>query len=642
MKSKTSYFNKAIFHKNFTLYWPLWGMYSLLMLFIMPLAIELNFYQMRLWAVVEEANRNYKLDNLIEILDSRVGLILVFVFAVIYAMALFGYLFNTKSANMIHSLPVTREELFGTNYITGLLFLIVPQIIAFVLSVFVCIFNGVTQVQYPALWFLSMMVASICFFSMATLCCFLTGQMLAVPIYYMALNFWYPVVQLLVGGFVSFNGYGLSATEAMDVMNCDWLCPPICLYRNVYFMAESIERADGYVTTTDSFMFRGGKELLIYFLVGVVMAVIAYIFYRKRAIECAQDLLSFEFLKPIFRWVIGIVVGIATSIGVQIILVSFEVGLNTPLIIFLTIVLSVLFFFLADMFVQKSFRVINVKRMKECGLFFIFTLICTIFIRIGTGMVENQIPEEDRIQYVSLKCDGRVVLGKNQTEKILEVHRTLVENKNQFRYYENLPVYSEGNSNINLYYKLKDGRTLSRSYNVPHTEAGESILRGLEDELKKPEVYLESVFAETLGSVDEFREGYIDMFSDNNYVDSVSFGAAEAQKIYEAFYQDCKEGTAQQYNSYTYNYEMPSNCYKETVFISYYFKTNRPEEFQLYFSSGHNYFSYEERKNLDGSSRFYVERYISFGPECKNLIQTLIDLDIIKSEEDLHTYQGEY
>ena len=90
MKSKTSYFNKAIFHKNFTLYWPLWGMYSLLMLFILPLAIELNFYQMRLWAVVEEENRNYKLDNLIEILDSRVGLILVFVFAVIYAMALFG------------------------------------------------------------------------------------------------------------------------------------------------------------------------------------------------------------------------------------------------------------------------------------------------------------------------------------------------------------------------------------------------------------------------------------------------------------------------------------------------------------------------------------------------------------------------
>ena len=130
--------------------------------------------------------------------------------------------------------------------------------------------------------------------------------------------------------------------------------------------------------------------------------------------------------------------------------------------------------------------------------------------------------------------------------------------------------------------------------------------------------------------------------SDDNYVGSVSFGAAEAQKIYEAFYQDCKEGTAQPYNSYTYNYEMPSNCYKETVFISYYFKTNRPEEFQLYFSSGQNYFSYEERKNLDGSSRFYVERYISFGTECKNLIQTLIDLEIIKSEEDLHTYQGEY
>ena len=36
MKSKISFFNKTIFKKNVTLYWPIWGIYSLIVVIMQP------------------------------------------------------------------------------------------------------------------------------------------------------------------------------------------------------------------------------------------------------------------------------------------------------------------------------------------------------------------------------------------------------------------------------------------------------------------------------------------------------------------------------------------------------------------------------------------------------------------------------
>ena len=39
MKSKISFFNKTIFIKNVTLYWPIWGVYTIGLMFFQPVLL---------------------------------------------------------------------------------------------------------------------------------------------------------------------------------------------------------------------------------------------------------------------------------------------------------------------------------------------------------------------------------------------------------------------------------------------------------------------------------------------------------------------------------------------------------------------------------------------------------------------------
>jgi len=77
---------------------------------------------------------------------------LLFIFAIVSGVAVFSYLYNSRSANMIHALPVRREELFVTNYLSGFLFMVVPQLVSFLLTVFVWFGNGITHLEYLLQW----------------------------------------------------------------------------------------------------------------------------------------------------------------------------------------------------------------------------------------------------------------------------------------------------------------------------------------------------------------------------------------------------------------------------------------------------------------------------------------------------------
>ena len=104
-------------------------------------------------------------------------------------MALFSYLFSAKSANLIHALPVTRKELYFTNVLSGFTFLFIPQLITFMVTVVVCLANGITQVEYVGLWLVSVMGIGFFLFSLVCLCAMFTGQLFALPVYFLVGNF---------------------------------------------------------------------------------------------------------------------------------------------------------------------------------------------------------------------------------------------------------------------------------------------------------------------------------------------------------------------------------------------------------------------------------------------------------------------
>ena len=123
MKSKISFFNKTIFMKNVTLYWPIWGIYTLISVVMQPGLLWL-FNNMSYFA------NNYNDEMQFRDLMGTVGFtgyVVLIAFGALFAgMALYSYMYNTKSANMIHSLPVDRTQLYGTALISGWAFLIAP------------------------------------------------------------------------------------------------------------------------------------------------------------------------------------------------------------------------------------------------------------------------------------------------------------------------------------------------------------------------------------------------------------------------------------------------------------------------------------------------------------------------------------
>lgn len=129
MQSGTSCFNKTIFKKNITHFWPIWGIYLVFLLYALPLTLLLSTENPGTGTKVAKQIMEENLARYATCLDGALTPMFVFIAATVCAMTVFFYLYQNRSANMIHALPVSRKELYVTNVVSGFLFLIVPQIL---------------------------------------------------------------------------------------------------------------------------------------------------------------------------------------------------------------------------------------------------------------------------------------------------------------------------------------------------------------------------------------------------------------------------------------------------------------------------------------------------------------------------------
>ena len=133
----------------------------------------------------------------------------LFFFAVAAALAVFSYLYSAKSTNMMHALPVNRLELYVTNYLSGLIFLIVPEIITFFITVLVCLANQFTCIQYLFAALLAQAGVTFFAYSLAVFVAMFTGQAFAMPCYYVIVNYLYVGCMFIVAKVIETISYGI-------------------------------------------------------------------------------------------------------------------------------------------------------------------------------------------------------------------------------------------------------------------------------------------------------------------------------------------------------------------------------------------------------------------------------------------------
>ena len=146
MKSKTSFINKTMLQKNVKLYWPIWTLYTIVLLLNGPFSMWSRFKSAEF--IYGTNWHKYMLDIMSPAISMEADMIFIFVMALVTGMAMFSYLYNSRACNMIHAMPVTRRQLFSTNVLTGLLFMWIPQIVKYIMSFVICISYGNTKVVH--------------------------------------------------------------------------------------------------------------------------------------------------------------------------------------------------------------------------------------------------------------------------------------------------------------------------------------------------------------------------------------------------------------------------------------------------------------------------------------------------------------
>ena len=505
MKSKTSSFNTTIFKKNLTHHWPIWIVYLCYLIVVVPLSIWLyaNNESNYIGNVPLTQKQYYVIGSALAGAGSVVP---VFIAAAAAALAVFSYLYNPRNANMIHSLPLDRRELYITNYVSGFVFLFVPELIAFIAGVLVCLANQITCIQYLFYWFLYMAGVSFFAYALAVFVAMLTGNIFAMPFYYLAVNYLWIGCMKMVQNISSLICYGVSDTWTSS--QTSRLSPLDYLIRN---LVMGVKYDKDYVQAV-GVTISGGKTVAVYAVAAVVITVFAYFLYKNRKIETTGDVVSITALRPVFRWISGICGGGLIALAVSALVLEYiKVNEFISLMIFMVIFGSICFF-AAEMVLQKNFRVLCKKRIAEWAGFVAVVLILLTCFRVDVFGIERKIPDASEIEAAFVNMDYPVCVSKEQIPEVLELQKQCIDSKDEY-----LSVYKKGKNYYytSFRYYMKDGSVFERRYPVSVTEKALKDKNSVAFKLTALETDPDNMMKQVLGNgykENDYYSGYLTVY----------------------------------------------------------------------------------------------------------------------------------
>ena len=654
MRSRVSFFNKTVCLKNIKLYFPISLIYLCLLIFLVPVSLFFgvlspkDFLQNRGAASL----RSGQYANLVNALNLKIHLVLIIIVAIVIVMALLSYLFNSTSCNMIHALHITRKELFGTNVISGIVLMMVPQIITFVIAQIVLLIKQFSDIKILGIWLISVLAISFFALSIGIFCAMFTGQLFAVPVYYGIINILYVGIRQIIEETIDLFLFGTNI-NIIDLSLWDWLSP-------FYYLATNVSITKLYdedYTYSIGAKLYGGEILLVYSIISVGLLLIAYLIYRKKPVENTGDLLTISFIKPIFRWGVGFCVGYTVTVFlIRVCLANKRSGLER---MFLPLILlfGIGAFFIADMFIAKSLKVFKKKRLLE-GFIFSATLALSFGAFYNSiHSVSCWLPDKDKIERCYVTAGYNLELSGDEIDDVLKFHQNIIDNYIRWNTNYEADIYEE----VKISYQTKTGDFIDRFYSIPSEES-------VCDEMYEPiKPYRESrdKLREYLIGKDEDNKNlslksmdiqYINVETDED--DTTSFYQEDMEKLYKAFEKDIEEGNFDKdYFSYRCTLEEMENdeyYYDDTYTLILVCKVDDPSEYSdMHLRSNDivlDEFIEEEVKAMedtdDDNLIFYydnneyiqslnsrnkgvtVNKYITFTPNCKNMIETLKSLGL--------------
>lgn len=446
--SRISFFNKTVFKRNLHGYWPLWAVYlgSLLLIIPIPLYTNLRYGYFVNAADVTEFYFGTAL---------TASLVIGAFFAIFAAMALFSYMYTPRSANMIASLPVRREALFGTNVITILFITVASHVITAIVTVFTitACHSSFLYITPILQWLLLGTLMTFFFICLSCFCATLTGSLLILPCIYGVINFSVILINSILSYIFAEFLYGYSSGSIPEIVI--WLTPSVNLL-NITTNTYSIVEGATYVG------FHNIPEIVVYTIAGIIFLAVAFLIHRARRTESASDIITVKPLKPVIKYFFAGVGSLTIGIVINELLFPFStgdiVGYSVSMIIG-----GFVGYFAAEMLVSKSFRVWH----KWKG----FVIYCVAVILFITGLAfdvtgfETCIPRTKDIEYAYVDIYSDVMEGSDEEiiNTITTLHEYIIENRDKEIDYDDYVA------SVEIVYELNNGSYIQRNYhcNLP-------------------------------------------------------------------------------------------------------------------------------------------------------------------------------
>ena len=461
MKSKISFFNAGLFRSTLRRFWPLWTIHFAGWLLFLPVLTLMNNF-----------GPNRSTDFIFAICESAVfaSPIIAFIMAILAAMAVFSFMYSSRSTGLIASLPVRREAIFGSTWLGGV-FVIVGSNLVIALLTFLFSLGATTSAALAfkavCIWLGVYSMQFILFYGIASLTAVMTGSIAVLPILYIIFNFLVVGMEAIIRLDFSCLIWGMSNGSFDCVL--DFLSP---LFYMVGSFVPDVEYNTPYVADTLGSLldrecvavtYSHWLPTVIYCLVGLIFSAAALMVFRKRRMESAGDVVAVRCMHPVFKY--GVTVCSALCGGLLLYTVLFALFESRSASVFIMILSMIIFAFIgyfgAKMLLEKSFHVFRgswVGFIVVCCLCAVFTLCCDLDV-CGIGAY---VPKEGSIKSITVYQTGSVE-DPAIIENYRQLHEKIVSYKDE---YEHI-VYSDDTESIMFEYKLKNGRTVSREYTLP-------------------------------------------------------------------------------------------------------------------------------------------------------------------------------
>lgn len=438
MKSKTSLFSPGLSRNILSRFWPLWLIYLGVLLVQLPVAVS--------GYVSQGISARYTMECILQLAVDVAGYAMAA--SLLSVMAVFSYLYSKRSCSLINSLPVRRETAFVTACLTGLLPLLLAELLAWLIALGVFAGSEIVRPEYLNSWLLIALLSTLASYGFGVFCAMLTGHILVLPVLFLVLNSAVYVLESLAQTLLSTLVYGYEGGVSISCLS-----PLPYAGKALRVIAEPA--AD---SLEPEHILLGIDSLAVYAVVGVLFIVPALLLYRRRKMECVGDVVAIKALEPVFKYCASVyaALGLGALLAETMDKALGSGPLEAAVLALMLLLGAALGYYAAEMLLEKSLRVFR-SRMRGLLIVWAVLLLGLAVVELDLTGYERRVPETAEIQSVALINDGRVTEDAESIELTRRIHQTAIANEEHNR-------QAESTSIIYIRYELKDGSSLGRSY----------------------------------------------------------------------------------------------------------------------------------------------------------------------------------